>query len=40
VLWDNRCLLHRATPWDMTEPRVMFHTRIAGDPQTEFASAA
>ena len=40
VLWDNRCLLHRATPWDMGQPRVMFHTRIAGDPQSEFASAA
>jgi alpha-ketoglutarate-dependent taurine dioxygenase len=40
VLWDNRCLLHRATPWDMSEPRVMFHTRIAGDPETELAAAA
>jgi alpha-ketoglutarate-dependent taurine dioxygenase len=35
VLWDNRCLLHRACPWDMSEPRVMYHTRIAGDPATE-----
>ncbi len=31
VIWDNRCLLHQATPWDMSEPRVMWHSRIAGD---------
>jgi alpha-ketoglutarate-dependent taurine dioxygenase len=37
VVWDNRCLLHRACPWDMREPRVMYHARIAGDPQTEAA---
>ena len=37
VLWDNRRLMHRATPFDMTEPRVMWHTRIAGDPATESA---
>ena len=40
VLWDNRCLLHRGCPWDLTEPRVMFHARIAGDPETEFAAPA
>jgi len=38
VVWDNRCLMHRGFPWDMTEPRVMYHTRIAGDPETEFAA--
>ncbi len=37
VVWDNRCLLHQATPWDMTEPRVMWHSRIAGDPMSEAA---
>jgi alpha-ketoglutarate-dependent taurine dioxygenase len=37
VLWDNRCLLHRARPWDTSLPRVMYHTRIAGDPETEHA---
>ena len=37
VVWDNRCLLHRATPWDMTQPRVMWHSRIAGDPVSEAA---
>lgn len=37
VVWDNRCLLHQATPWDMTEPRIMWHSRIAGDPASESA---
>jgi alpha-ketoglutarate-dependent taurine dioxygenase len=37
VVWDNRCLLHRAMPWDMTEPRTMCHSRIAGDPVSEAA---
>jgi alpha-ketoglutarate-dependent taurine dioxygenase len=39
VVWDNRCLLHRAMPWDMTQPRVMWHSRIAGDPVAEAALA-
>ena len=38
VVWDNRCLLHRAIPWDMTQPRVMYHSRIAGNPSTESAA--
>ncbi|MBO6657921.1 MAG: TauD/TfdA family dioxygenase [Pseudomonadales bacterium] len=37
VLWDNRCLLHRACPWNMAKPRVMYHSRIAGDQASEFA---
>jgi len=37
VIWDNRCVLHRARPYDHGEPRVMQHTRIAGDPATETA---
>lgn len=37
VLWDNRRLMHRGTPYDMTEPRRMWHTRIAGDPASEMA---
>ncbi|HKA05236.1 MAG TPA: TauD/TfdA family dioxygenase [Acidimicrobiales bacterium] len=37
VVWDNRRLMHRATPFDMTEPRRMWHTRIAGDRRTELA---
>ena len=40
VVWDNRALMHRARPWDMREPRVMYHARIAGDPITEFAAHA
>lgn len=39
VLWDNRCLMHQATPWDMTQRRVMWHSRIAGDPTSESALA-
>ena len=38
VIWDNRCLLHRACPWDMTEPRVMYHSRLSGHPKHEFAA--
>ena len=40
VIWDNRCLMHRLLPWDMNEPRVMYHARIAGSPETEFAAHA
>lgn len=39
VVWDNRCLMHRACPWDMSQPRVMWHSRIAGDPASEGAAA-
>jgi alpha-ketoglutarate-dependent taurine dioxygenase len=39
LVWDNRCLLHRAMPWDMAEPRVMWHSRLSGDPVADFASA-
>jgi len=38
VVWDNRCLLHRAEPWDMRLPRVMWHSRLAGHPETESAT--
>ncbi len=37
IVWDNRRLMHCAVPFDMTEPRRMWHTRIAGDPATESA---
>ena len=37
VVWDNRCVLHRARPYDYSAARVMRHTRIAGDPTTEMA---
>ena len=37
VIWDNRRLMHRGTQLDMSKPRRMWHTRIAGEPQTELA---
>ena len=37
LVWDNRCVLHRARPYDRSEPRVLQATRIAGDPATELA---
>lgn len=37
VMWDNRRLMHRATPYDMSEPRRMWHTRIAGERVSELA---
>jgi alpha-ketoglutarate-dependent taurine dioxygenase len=39
VVWDNRCVLHHACEWDLSQPRVMVHTRVAGDPATESALA-
>ena len=40
VIWDNRCVLHRARPYDHRQARVMKHTRIQGDPATESALEA
>jgi len=40
VVWDNRCLLHQGCPWDMSQPRIMYHARIAGDHASEFAAHA
>ena len=37
LLWDNRCILHRARPYDYSKPRVLIGTRIAGDPESELA---
>jgi alpha-ketoglutarate-dependent taurine dioxygenase len=37
VVWDNRCVLHRARPFDHREPRVMKHTRVSGEPASELA---
>ena len=31
VLWDNRCTMHRVTPHDPEERRVMHRTTIVGD---------
>jgi alpha-ketoglutarate-dependent taurine dioxygenase len=35
MMWDNRCILHRANPYDYNEIRVMRHVRVAGEPDTE-----
>ncbi len=38
AIWDNRRVLHRAKPYDPEEPRLLYHTRIAGDRETELAA--
>lgn len=35
LVWDNRRVMHRARPWDMSLPRVMWHSRMAGSPESE-----
>jgi len=37
AIWDNRRVLHRVAPYDYSQPRVMRHTRVAGNPATELA---
>lgn len=37
VIWDNRCLMHKGCEWDFSQPRIMRHSRIAGDAITELA---
>jgi alpha-ketoglutarate-dependent taurine dioxygenase len=37
VVWDNRCLMHRACPYDMHEPRHLRGSRISGEPASELA---
>ena len=37
VVWDNRRLMHRATEFDLSHPRRIWHTRIAGNPLSEAA---
>jgi len=40
VVWDNRCVLHRATPYDSARyKRLLQRTTVSGDPG-EFASAS
>lgn len=40
VVWDNRCVLHRATRYDTTRyKRLMQGTTVSGDPR-EFAGAS
>jgi alpha-ketoglutarate-dependent 2,4-dichlorophenoxyacetate dioxygenase len=34
IIWDNRCILHRATPFDTTRyKRLMQRTTVSGDPR-------
>lgn len=37
VVWDNRCLMHRACPYDKQYPRHLRGSRISGEPETELA---
>jgi alpha-ketoglutarate-dependent taurine dioxygenase len=37
VVWDNRCVLHRARPYETNQERLMLHTRIKGDRISESA---
>ena len=38
LVWDNRCLLHRARPYDYSqEPRVLIGSRVAGEVDSELA---
>ena len=38
VVWDNRCMMHRACPFDTSFPRALRASRISGEPETELAS--
>ena len=38
MMWDNRCVLHRAMPYNYDEIRTLRHTRVAGDPNTELVA--
>jgi len=35
MMWDNRCILHRACPYDHSEVRILRHVRVAGEPESE-----
>ena len=37
MIWDNRCVMHRARPYDFSETRILQATRISGDPASELA---
>ena len=39
VVWDNRCMMHRARPYNPAHVRILRGTRISGDPKTEAAPA-
>ena len=33
VVWDNRCVMHRARPYDTKYPRALRASRISGEPE-------
>ncbi|MBM4203133.1 MAG: TauD/TfdA family dioxygenase [Gammaproteobacteria bacterium] len=37
VVWDNRCLMHRACPYDPKYPRHLRGSRVSGEPASELA---
>jgi alpha-ketoglutarate-dependent taurine dioxygenase len=37
VVWDNRCVMHRARPYDTTQERVLRGSRVAGEAASELA---
>ena len=37
AVWDNRCVMHRAAPYDTSHARVLQSSRVSGDPATEMA---
>ncbi len=37
VVWDNRCMMHRARPYDPNYPRHLRGSRISGEPESELA---
>ncbi len=37
IVWDNRCVMHRARPYDPSYTRVLRASRISGEPESELA---
>ena len=37
AVWDNRCAMHRVTPYDFSKTRIVRHTRVSGDVASESA---
>jgi alpha-ketoglutarate-dependent taurine dioxygenase len=31
LVWDNRCTLHRATPYDNRHTRTLYRTQVKGE---------
>jgi alpha-ketoglutarate-dependent taurine dioxygenase len=40
VLRDNSCPMRQACPRDMRQPRIIFHSRLAGDSGSEWVAVA